>query len=167
MKIKNQPRELKFGTHINFSVHMKISVKFVSYQLSSVVSSCQLLITVDENENQPRELKLSTPINFYQLLSAFISCWQLMPADMNKELTGIFMYTLKLILLPNFSSLGWFSFSSTTVSCCQLLTAVDCWWQLIWKKNYWNFFVHTKVNTCAEFQLSRLIFIFISCQQLL
>ena len=35
------------------------------------------------------------------------------------------------------------------------------------KKNYWNFYVNTKVGTCAKFQLSGLIFIFISCQQLL
>ena len=77
------------------------------------------------------------------------------------------MNTLKLILLPNFSSLGWFSFSSTVSSCYQLLTAVDSWWQPIWKKIDWNFYIHTKVNTCAKFQLSSLIFIFISCQQLL
>ena len=77
------------------------------------------------------------------------------------------MYNLKLILVPNFSSLSWFSFSSTVISCHQLLTAVDSWWQLIWKKFYWNFYVHTKVDTCAKFQLSSLIFILISCQQLL
>ena len=35
------------------------------------------------------------------------------------------------------------------------------------KKIDWNFYVYTKVDTCAEFQLSRLIFFFISCQQLL
>ena len=77
-----------------------------------------------------------------------------------------FMYTLKLILVLNFSSLAWFSFSSVVNSCHQLLTAIDNWWQLIWKKIYWNFHVHTKVDTCAKFQLSSLILIFISCQQL-
>ena len=90
-----------------------------------------------------------------------------MVADMKKKLIGIFMYTLKLILVPNFSVLGWFSFLSTVISCHQLLTAVDSWWQLIRKKSDWNFYVHTKVDTCAEFQLSRLIFIFIRFQQLL
>ena len=43
----------------------------------------------------------------------------------------------------------------------------DSCWQLIWKKFDWNLYVHTKVDTWAEFQLSSLIFIFISCQQLL
>ena len=74
-------------------------------------------------------------------------------------MTGIFMYTLFVINLPNFSSIGWFLFSSTFISCHQLLTANDS----LYEKKYWNFFVHTKVDTCAEFQLSRLIFIFISC----
>ena len=69
--------------------------------------------------------------------------------------------------MPNFSSVGWFSFSSVVNSCYQLLTAVDNWWQLAWKKCNWYFYVYTKVDTCAEFQPSRLIFIFISCQQLL
>ena len=49
----------------------------------------------------------------------------------------------------------------------QLSSAVDSWWQLIWKKIYLNFHVPTKVETCAKFQLSRMILIFISCQQLL
>ena len=103
---------------------------------------------------------------WFSFSSTVISCHQLLTADdswYEKKLIGIFMYTLKLILVPNFSSLGWFSFSSTVISCHQLLTAVDSWWQLIWKKMYWNFFVHTKVDTSAKFQLSRLIFIFISC----
>ena len=45
----------------------------------------------------------------------------------------------------------------------QLLATVDSWWQLIWKKLDRNFYVHTKVDTCAKFQLSMLIFIFINC----
>ena len=48
-----------------------------------------------------------------------------MTADMKKNLTGIFMYTLKLVLVPNFSSLALFSFSSAVNSCYQLLTADD------------------------------------------
>ena len=40
------------------------------------------------------------------------------------------MYTLKLILLQNFSFLGWFSFSSTVISCHQLSSTVGSWWQL-------------------------------------
>ena len=35
------------------------------------------------------------------------------------------------------------------------------------KKIQVEVYVYTKVDTCAEFQLSRLILIFISCQQLL
>ena len=86
---------------------------------------------------------------------------------MKKKMIGIFMYTLKVILVPNFRSLGLFLFSSAVNSCYQLLTAVDSWWHLIWKKFDWNFYVNTKVGTWAEFQLSSLISIFISCQQLL
>ena len=106
-------------------------------------------------------------INCFQLSSTIDSCWHLMTADMKKSLSGIFIYTLELVLVPNFSSLAWFLFSLLVNSCCQLLTAFDSWWQLIWKKIYCNFYVHTKVGTCAEFQFSSLIFIFISCQQLL
>ena len=77
------------------------------------------------------------------------------------------MYTLFVISLPNFSSLGWFLISSTFISCHQLLTAVDSWWQLIWIKFDWNFHVHSIGDIFAKFQLSRLIFIFISFWQLL
>ena len=62
-------------------------------------------------------------INCYQLSLAVDSCWQLMTADMKKKLTGIFMYTLKLILVPNYSFLCRFSFWSTIISCWQLMTA--------------------------------------------
>ena len=48
-----------------------------------------------------------------------------MTAYVKKKSTGIFMYTVRLILVPNFSSLGWFSFSSAVKSCYQLLTADD------------------------------------------
>ena len=75
------------------------------------------------------------------------------------------MYTLKLILVPNFSSLAWFSFSSAVNSCHQLLTAVDSWWQLIWIKFDWNIYEHTKTDTFVKFQLSRFILIFINCYQ--
>ena len=121
---------------------------------------------------------------------------------------GIFIYSLKLIPVPNFSSLGWFSFSSVVnsfwqlltaddschiflwdlhlppktdtcakfqlsmlififISCQQLLTAVDSWWQLSQNFFWWDLHLPPKADTCAKFQLSRLIFIFISCQQLL
>ena len=89
-----------------------------------------------------------------------------MTADMKKNSTGIFMNTLKVILLPNFSSLGWFLFSSAFDSCHQLLTAVDSWWQLIWIKFDWNFHVHFICDIFAKFQLSRLIFNFINFYQL-
>ena len=65
------------------------------------------------------------------------------------------------------AALGWFSISSTVMSCHQLLTTVGGWWQLIWKKNYWNFNAHTIFDTCAKFPLSKLILIFINCYQLL
>ena len=62
---KNQPRELIFGTHINFNVHIKIPVIFFPYQLSSVVNSCQQLETVNESENQPKELLFGTHITLW------------------------------------------------------------------------------------------------------
>ena len=61
---ENEPRELKFGTDINFSMYIKIPVKFLSYQLSSAVNSWLQVVTADENENQPRQLKLGTHVNF-------------------------------------------------------------------------------------------------------
>ena len=94
-------------------------------------------------------------INCYQLLTAVDNLWQLIW----KKLTGIFMYTLELKFVPNFGSLGWFSFSSTVISCWQLMTD-DM------KKINWHFYVHTNINTCAKYQLSNLIFIFINCYQL-
>ena len=77
------------------------------------------------------------------------------------------MHTLLLISLPKLSSIGWFSFLSAFDSCHQLLTAVDSWWQLIWMKFDSNFHVHSIGDIFAKFQLSRLIFIFISFWQLL
>ena len=53
-KNENQPRVLKFGTPINFSAYMKITVNFF---FISAVNSWRQLIKVDENENQLRELK--------------------------------------------------------------------------------------------------------------
>ena len=38
-----------------------------------------------------------------------------------KCLAGCFIHTFKVIHVPNFSSLGWFSFSSTVLSCWQLI----------------------------------------------
>ena len=54
-KNEDQPRKLKFGMHINFSVYMRILVIFF---ISAVISCqlCQQLITIDENENQSKEL---------------------------------------------------------------------------------------------------------------
>ena len=69
--------------------------------------------------------------NFSSLmLSAVTSGWQLMTIDdswYEINSSGILMNTLKLILLQNFSSLGWFLFSSTIISSYQLLTADDSW----------------------------------------
>ena len=55
-KNASQSRDMKFGTHINYNVHIKILVEFFSHQLSSVVKSCQQLLTADKNEKRPREL---------------------------------------------------------------------------------------------------------------
>ena len=88
----------------------------------------------------------------------------------NKKSDGNFIYPLNVIFIPNLRSLGWFLFSSTFISCCQLLTAVDSWWQQIWIKFDWNSHVHSIGDFFAKFQLSRLIFFssaFDSCHQLL
>ena len=107
-------------------------------------------------------------VNFllHQLLSAIISCWQLMTVYMKKKSTEIFMYNLILILVPNFNSISWFSFSSilsAIISCWQMLIADDSWYE----KSDLNSDVHTIVYICAKFQLSWLIFIFINCYPLL
>ena len=156
------------------------------FSFSSTVISCHQLLTAVESWWQLIWKKKLTGIFMYTLKlipvpnfsslgcfsfsSTFISCFQLLTADdswYDKNFTGIFIYTLKLLLVLNSSSPGWFSFSSTVISCLQLLTSVQGWWQLTWKKIYWNFNALTKFNTCAKFQLSRFIFIFINCYQLL
>ena len=83
-----------------------------------------------------------------------------------------------MIHVPNYSSLGWFLFLSTVLSCFQLLTADDSCYDR--KKSDWNLYVDTRVdmyanfvceeisnlicNKCfkCKFQLSRSMFIFIS-----
>ena len=59
------------------------------------------------------------------------------------------MYTLQLKIVPNFNSLGLFSFSSAGSSCYQLLIAVT-------KKIKWDFQIPPKADTCAKLQLCRL-----------
>ena len=102
----------------------------------------------------------------WQLLTADDSCLQLMTAA-TKKLNGIFIYNLKVICMLNFSSLCWFLFLSAVNRCWQLLTAVDSWWQLLQKNLKWNFHLHPNDDVCAKLQLFSLIFIFISCQQML
>ena len=47
-----------------------------------------------------------------------------MTADMKKLNWNLYVHTW-VEIVPNFGSLGWFSFSSTVISCHQLLTADD------------------------------------------
>ena len=85
-----------------------------------------------------------------------MSCQQLLTADDScheKSLNVIFIYTLKVICVPNFSPLGWFSFSSVVISFHQLSTAVDSWWQLSWKKLYWILIYTLKVICVPNFSL--------------
>ena len=98
--------------------------------------------------------------------SAGINWWQLMTDVMQKKLNGIFIHVLKMNCMPNFSSLGQLIFSRAENRCFQLLSAAESWWQMLWKKCQWNFYLCLEDDTSAKFQLSRLIFIFISCQQL-
>ena len=75
------------------------------------------------------------------------------------------MYTLKLICMPNFSSLGWFSFSSNVISCWQLLTADGSFYEI----KLSSVFIHTlKVICMPNFcSVGWFLFLptFISCHQ--
>ena len=102
---------------------------------------------------------------YSQLFAAATSCWQLMKADI-KKINWNFIPTLKVMCMPNFSSLGWISFSSTIRSCHQLLTAFDSWWKPSQKKFNFSFYAQIKSDIHAKFQLSRLIFIFVTFYQL-
>ena len=104
-------------------------------------------------------------LGWFLFLSAVNSCWQLLTAYdscYKKSLNGIFIYPLKLIPVPNFRSLGWFSFLSAVNSSWQLLTANDSCHKLF----LWDLHLPPKADTYAKFQISRLIFIFISYHQL-
>ena len=159
----------KVDTCAKFQLSRLILIFISCYQLSSAVDSWWQLMWKNINWNFYVHTKVYTYakfllsrlilifINFYQLLRAVDSWWQLI---WKKNSFDFFRYTLKLIPVQNFSSLGWFSFSSTVVSCHQLLTA-DM------KKFYWNFYVHSIGDIFAKFQLSKLIFIFIRFWQLI
>ena len=119
------------------------------FSLLSAVKKCWQLLTADGSWYEKNLMEflctdyslylcqisaLLVNNHFHQLLSGVISCWQLMTADITKiwleylwNVTGIFMYTLNLICRPNFSFLGWCSFSSAFTTCNQLLTADDNW----------------------------------------
>ena len=88
-------------------------------------------------------------ISCQQLLTVVDSWWQLSRIFLD----GIFIYPLKLIPVPNFSSLGWFSFSSVVNSFWQLLTADDSCHKFF----LWDLHLPPKADTCAKFQLSRLL----------
>ena len=128
------------------TVYLNIQDKFLSYQLSSAVNSCQQLITVNENENQPRELKFGKSINFsvyinipvifffilaflscQQQSSRFDSCWQLIWKNFNWNfLVQTKVYTCAEFQLSRLISIF--------ISCQQLLSVVDSWRQLSQKK---------------------------------
>ena len=100
---------------------------------------------------------LEVDFHFHQLLSAVLSYWQLLTADESwyeKKFTEIFMPTLKLILVQNFNSLGWFFIF---INCYQLSSAVDSWWQLI-LKNWNGIFMYRLKFTCG-FKFSSLDFL--------
>ena len=98
--------------------------------------------------------------------SVFDSCWQPLKDDDNwyrKSWTGCFIHTHKVICIQNFSSPGWFSFSSAVFSCWQLLRALTA----DMKTLIWNFHVYTKAHIVVpKSELSKLIFIFINFHQL-
>ena len=82
----------------------------------------------------------------FSFSSVVNSFWQLSQFFFDR----IFIYPLKLIPVPNFSSLGRFSFSSVVNSFWQLMTAVT---NFFW----WDLHIPPKADTCAKFQLSRLL----------
>ena len=94
------------------------------------------------------------------------SCWQLLGADDNwnrKRWTRTFIYTFKVICVPNFSSLCWFLLWSNFVSSHQPLTA-DI-------KNLTDIFMCTPKFICVPNFSSLSWFLFsstgISCWQLM
>ena len=101
---------------------------------------------------------LYVDFHFHKLFSAVLSCWQLMTEVMRKWKI-FFIYVLKLICMPNSSSLGQLWSLSAVINCYQLLTD--------FKKKIFMEFLFMSDDMSAKIQLSRLIFIFISCHQLL
>ena len=57
---ENQPRELNFGTGMNFRGLMKIPLK----KNVTAVNCCQKPLNADENKNKSRELKFGTGTSF-------------------------------------------------------------------------------------------------------
>ena len=87
-------------------------------------------------------------INCHQLSTAVDRWWQLLTEyDSCREniLNEIFINTLKLIFVPNFRSLGWFSLSSAFISCQQLLTADNT----CYEKKFNVILIHTLKVLCV------------------
>ena len=152
-----------FYTPLRWYVHQisALLVDFHFHLLFSAVGSYWQVIwkKFSWNFHFQSKVNICTKFQLSRLIFIFINCYQI------KKNTGIFMYTQKLILVQNFSSLCLFLFSSTLISWHQLSSAVDSRWQLIWKKIDWNFHVHTKFDTYTK--LSSPGWLFINCYQLL
>ena len=101
-----------------------------------------------------------------ELVFIVISCYQLLTADdrcYKKNLNEIFIYVLKMICMPYFSSLCWFLFLSAVNSCWQLLTPNDS----CHKQNLNGIIIYPlKLIPVPNFSSLQLILIFINCYQL-
>ena len=122
----------------NFRFHPKgdICAEFELPRLNFIVISCHQLswafmtafmkkikcyFHLHPNGNICAKLKLSG------LIFIVISCQQLLPVTDScheKYSNGIVIFTLMVIYVPNFRSLGWFSLSSAVNSCWELMIAV-------------------------------------------
>ena len=83
---------------------------------------------------------------FHQLLSAVINCWQLMRADMTKNLLEyIYVHTK----VDNCAKVQLSRLIFVFTNCYQLSSAADSCWQVMpadMKKFDWIFYEHTKVS---------------------
>ena len=133
---------------------VKTPAQHFLYQLSSAINSCQQLSKTDENN-----------IN--------LKSWNLAHKSLLGKKINLVFYP-KGNICAKFHLFRLMLFSSVFDSCWQLLIADDNWYRQLLtadescyeKKVDWNFHVHTKVDMCAKFQISRSIFIFINCYHL-
>ena len=111
IKIKwNFYLQTKIYTCAKFQLSRLIFIFISCHQLLTAVGGWWQLIWKKSTEifNAHTQLYTCAKFQFSRLIFIFINCYQLLTPDdswYEKKLTWIFMYKLKLVLVPNFSSL--------------------------------------------------------------